>query len=121
MEDLTLVSNHNSNIESSHLKKTFGFILLKKLKIIEEINEVIKKENFDVDFNKINPIKFGDLLKEIPSERYKNILISLNQFDIIYKNFLKWEKINSNKKINEVEYPKIILIPPIDDVVDYEK
>ena len=120
MEDLTLVSNHNSNIESSHLKKTFGFILLKKLKIIEEINEVIKKENFDVDFNKINPIKFGDLLKEIPSERYKNILISLNQFDIIYKNFLKWEKINSNKKINEVEYPKIILIPPIDDVVDYE-
>jgi hypothetical protein len=75
-----------------------------------------------MDFNnKINPIKFGDLLKDIPPERYKNILVSLNQYDTIYKNYEKWCKINANKKENEVEYPVLILIPPKDDVVEYEK
>ena len=122
MEDLALISGTNSLSENYHLKKSFGDILLRNLTVIEEIQNIVKNENFDLDFNnKINPIKFGDLLKNIPPERYKNILVSLNQYDSIYKNYDKWMKLNANKKENEVEYPVLILIPPKDDVVEYEK
>jgi hypothetical protein len=122
MEDLALISGTKSLSENYHLKKSFGDILLRNLTVIEEIQNIVKNENFDLDFNnKINPIKFGDLLKNIPPERYKNILVSLNQYDSIYKNYDKWMKLNANKKENEVEYPVLILIPPKDDVVEYEK
>ena len=122
MEDLALILGNKTLSENYHLKKSFGDILLRHLSVIEEIQNIVIKENFDMDFNnKINPIKFGDLLKDIPPERYKNILVSLNQYDTIYKNYEKWCKINANKKENEVEYPVLILIPPKDDVVEYEK
>ena len=122
MEDLALILGNKTLSENYHLKKSFGDILLRHLSVIEEIQNIVIKENFDMDFNnKINPIKFGDLLKDIPPERYKNILVSLNQYDTIYKNYEKWCKINANKKENEVEYPLLILIPPKDDVVEYEK
>ena len=122
MEDLALISGNKTLLENYHLKKSFGDILLKNLTVIEEIQNIVNKENFDLDFNnKINPIKFGDLLKDIPPERYKNILVSLSQYNPIYKNYEKWAKLNANKKENEVEYPTLILIPPKDDVVEYEK
>ena len=80
----------------------------------------MKEENKDIDFNnKIDEVRYKDQLKYIPMAVHKNIVVSLHHYDKIYKEFSDFKKVSKNRK--NVEYPELILVPPKDDYIEYEK
>ena len=45
----------------------------------------------------------------------------MSQYKNIYQYYLEWEHINDGKKDNDITYPTLYLVPPKDDVVEYEQ
>ena len=122
IEDLKIEKMNNSQYIGVNLNKSFGDILENKLKLINELQKIVKAENKDIDFNnKIDEIKYKDLLKNIPIDVHKNIVVSLHHYNKIYKEFVEFEKNNRNRNKNNIEYPLLILVPPKDDLIEYEK
>ena len=120
IEEIKLV--HIDQVEGEfNAKKTFGEILETKLELINQIKEIIKIENFDANYNNVIPKKYNYILRKLPPETHKNIVVSINQYQNIYNDYSEWERIYSNKKDNEIEYPILYLVPPKDDVVEYEQ
>jgi hypothetical protein len=120
IEEIKLV--HIDQVEGEfNAKKTFGEILETKLDLINQIKDIIKKENFDANYNNVIPKKYNYILRKLPPETHKNIVVSIYQYESIYNDYLDWENIYSNKKDNEIEYPILYLVPPKDDVVEYEQ
>ena len=120
LEDLKIAKNNSDEYIGINFNKSFGDILINKLKIIQELQQIVKDENKDIDFNnKIDENRYKDKLKFIPMNVHKNIVVSLHHYDKIYKEFLDFQKVNRNRK--NVEYPELILIPPKDDYIEYEK
>ena len=121
LEDLK-IAKHNSNETyiGVNVNKSFGDILENKLKLINEFQQIIVNENKDIDFNnKIDENRYKNILKYIPLEVHKNIVVSLHHYNKIYKEFVDFQKTNKNRQ--NIEYPELILVPPKDDYIEYEK
>ena len=120
LEDLKIAKTNSDEYIGINFNKSFGDILENKLKLINEFQKIVKKENNDIDFNnKIDEVKYKDLLKNIPVDVHKNIVVSLHHYNKIYKEFVEFQRDNKNRR--NVEYPVLILIPPKDDYIEYEK
>ena len=119
IEDLKI---KNREYVGLNFNKRFSDILNNKMKIVKEFQLIIQKENKDCNYNnKINEIKYKDLLEKIPKDVQKNIVVSLDHYERVYKDFIQFVRDNKNKKINDIEFPKLFLIPPKDDYIEYEK
>ena len=120
IEDVKLI--HIDEVDGQfNAKKSFGEILETKLDFINQIQEIIKKENFDANYNNVIPSRYSNILRKLPSETHKNIVVSMSQYKNIYQYYLEWEHINDGKKDNDITYPTLYLVPPKDDVVEYEQ
>ena len=117
LEDLKYIKKTTSNESlgfNSH--KSLGDILETKFRIIKELQTIVRIQKYDSDFNNIiNPVKYEKVLKVIPNEVHKNIVISLHHYEKIFEEFKIFEEINKNKKIKDIHYPELELIPPKDD------
>ena len=92
------------------------------MKLVNEFQKIVQKENKDINYNnKINEIKYKNLLEQIPKEVHKNIVVSLDHYDRVYKDFEDFVKDNKNKNMQNIDFPILILIRPKDDYIDYEK
>ena len=121
LEDLTIAKNSTESI-GINVNKSIGDILDNKLKLINDLQQIVKDENKDIDFNnKIDEIKYKELLKNIPIDVHKNIVVSLHHYAKIYKEFCEFQRDNRNRDTKNIEYPVLILIPPKDDLIEYEK
>ena len=119
IEDLKIT---NKEYLGLNFNKSFGDILFNKLKIVNEFQIIIEKENKDINYNnKINEIKYKNLLNQIPNEVHKNIVVSLDHYNKVKKDFEDFVKDNKNKKFENMEFPKLYLVPPKDDYIEYEK
>ena len=119
IEDLKIA---NKEYIGLNFNKRFGDILNNKLKLVHEFQLIVQKENKDINYNnKINEIKYKNLLEQIPDEAHKNIVVSLDHYGKVYKDFEDFVKDNKNKKFEDMDFPKLILIPPKDDYIEYEK
>ena len=120
LEDLKIAKKNTDEYIGINFNKSFGDILFNKLKVINELQQIVKEENKDIDFNnKIDEVRYKDQLKYIPMTVHKNIVVSLHHYDKIYKEFSDFKKVSKNRK--NVEYPELILVPPKDDYIEYEK
>ena len=120
LEDLKITKNNSNEYIGINFNKSFGDILENKLKLINELQKIVKAENKDIDFNnKIDEIKYKNLLKNIPIDVHKNIVVSLHHYNKIYKEVDEFQRENRNRQ--NAEYPLLILIPPKDDLIEYEK
>ena len=117
LEDLKYIKKNTSNeIAGINLHKSLGDILENKFKVIKELQNIIKVQNYDSNFNNIiNPVKYEKILKNIPEEVHKNIVISLHHYEKIYEDYILFKEINKNKKKNDIHYPELVLVPPRDD------
>ena len=119
IEDLKIT---NKEYVGLHFNKRFGDILLNKLKIVNEFQIIIQKENKDSNYNnKIDEIKHKNLLNQIPKEVHKNIVVSLCHYNNVKKDFEEFVQENKNKRFENMTFPKLYLIPPKDDYIEYEK
>ena len=113
LEDLKIAKNNNSDeYIGVNVNKSFGDILEIKLKLINEFQTIIINENKDIAFN---------ILINIPLDVHKNIVVSLHHYNKIYKEFMEFQRTNKNRNKNNIEYPQLILVPPKDDYIEYEK
>ena len=60
-------------------------------------------------------------MNQIPNEVHKNIVVSLDHYNKVKKDFEDFVKDNKNKKFENMEFPKLYLVPPKDDYIEYEK
>ena len=119
IEDLKIT---NKEYVGLNFNKRFGDILNNKLKLVHEFQLIVQKENKDSNYNnKINEIKYKNLLDQIPDDVHKNIVVSLDHYNKVYKDFEEFLKDNKNKRFEDMDFPKLILIPPKDDYIEYEK
>ena len=119
IEDLKIA---NKEYVGLNFNKRFGDILSNKLKLVHEFQLIVQKENKNINYNnKINEIKYKNLLEQIPKEVHKNIVVSLDHYDKVYKDFEDFVRDNKNKKFEDMDFPVLILIPPKDDYIEYEK
>ena len=113
LEDLKYIKKTNLVI---NIHKNLGDILKNKFNLIKEIQNIIKTQNYDINFNNvIDPIKYANILKEIPNDVHKNIVVSLAHYDKIYNEYKIFYEINKNKKKNSIIYPDLSLVLPKDD------
>ena len=123
IEDLKFIKNTaTTEYVGVNLHKSFGDILDIKFGLIKELQNIIAIEHSDPTFNNvINKDKYGNVLKQVPEEVHKNIVVSLHHYEKIYEEFKEFKNDNKGKKIKDIEYPKLVLIPPKDDYIEYEK
>ena len=116
LEDVKYIKKISAKeITGVNMHKNLGDILETKFKIIKELQNIIKLQKYDTNFhNVIDPTKFGKVLKEIPAEVHKNIVISLHHYEKVYDEYKLFNEMNKNKK-KDINYPVLELIPPRDD------
>ena len=120
LEDLKIAKKNSDEYIGINFNKSIGDILNNKLKLIKLLQDIVKEENKDIDFNnKIDENKYKDILKHIPDDVHKNIVVSLHHYNKILKEFNEFLQTNRNR--NNIEYPELILVPPKDDLIEYEK
>ena len=117
LEDLKFVKKTSTKeIYGTNMHKNLGDILENKFKIIKELQNIIKLQKYDTNFNNvIDPKKYEKILKNIPNEVHKNIVISLHHYDKIYEEYKSFKEMNQNKKKTDIHYPELELVPPKDD------
>jgi hypothetical protein len=119
LEDLKYIkktSNTEMNGNTLNMHKCLGDILENKFKIIKELQNIIKSQKYDTNFNNvIDPIKNERILKAIPTDVHKNIVIGLHHYEKVYEEYKLFNELNSKKNKNEIHYPELELIPPRDD------
>ena len=92
-----------------------------KIKIIEKVKAIVNEESLDPSFNTTFRYINNPEFKDIPREVSKNIAVAMHHFQVIEKEYLKWEEDTKRKKIIDVKYPVIDLEPPKDDVIQYSE
>ena len=117
LEDIKYIKNTTSNeISGVNLHKNLGDILENKFKVIKELNTIVNEQKYDTNFNNIiDPIKYEKILKNIPIEVHKNIVIGLHHYDKVYEDYKIFIEINKNKEKKDIRYPELELVPPRDD------
>jgi len=119
LEDLKFIKKSTSNEPNGNnlnMHKSMGDILENKFKIIKELQNIIKLQKYDTNFNNvINPQKNEKVLKVIPGEVHKNIVISIHHYEKIYEEYKLFNEMNKNKNKKDIIYPDLELIPPRDD------
>ncbi len=117
LEDLKYIKKTTSNEGNNfNLHKCLGDILESKFKIIKELQKIIKSQKYDINFNNvINPEKNERILKAIPSEVHKNIVISLHHYEKVYEDYEFFNEVNLKKSKKDIHYPELELVPPRDD------
>ena len=114
MKYIKKTTSHETLGFNSH--KCLGDILENKFKIIKELKNIVKIQKYDSNFNNvIDPIKYEKILKDIPNEVHKNIVISLHHYEKIYEEYKLFVDLNKNKKKKDIHYPELELVPPRDD------
>ena len=120
LEDLKIAKKNSDGYIGINFNKSIEDILANKLKLIKELQNIVKEENKDIDYNnRIDEKKYKDILKHIPLDVHKNIVVSLHHYNKILKEFVEFQQTNRNR--NNIEYPELILVPPKDDLIEYEK
>ena len=117
LEDLKYIKKSSYNdISGKSMHKSLGNILENKLKIIKELLNIILVQNYDMNFNNIiNPIKYAHILKQIPNDVHKNIVIALHHYKKIYEEYKIFIEFNRNKDKKDIQYPELELILPRDE------
>ena len=117
LEDIKYIKNTTTNeISGVNLHKNLGDILENKFKVIKELNTIVNEQKYDTTFNNIiDPIKYEKILKNIPIEVHKNIVIGLHHYDKIYEDYKIFIEMNKNKEKKDIRYPELELVPPRDD------
>ena len=101
----------------------FGEYFNEKMKIVKNLQKIIEKEKYNVDFmEKIDTKKYRKDIEVIPEEYHENITIGIFQYNKVVEEFNDWLKNINEKKIQEkdIEYPKIDIVMIKDDTIQYE-
>ena len=98
-------------MKSSILKEYY-----EKVRIIEVVRSVVKKEKLDPNYN-TNFVSDSKILEHISEDSRKMVVASIHQYDLVEKEFKAWEK--RNKTCNSIQYPEIKMLPPKDDYTEY--
>ena len=117
LDDLKYIKKSTANDGlNANPHKSLGDMLENKFEIIKQLKNIINTEKYDTNFNNvINPIKYEKILKNIPEEVHKNIVLSLHHYDKVHEEYTLFKEMNKNKKKSEIHYPELELIPPRDD------
>ena len=98
-------------MKSSILKEYY-----EKVRIIEVVRSVVRKEKLDPYYN-TNFVSDSKILEKIGDSSRKMVVVSIHQYDLVEKEFKAWEK--KNKNCSTVQYPEIKMLPPKDDYTEY--
>ena len=102
--------------QSGTSNTSFGDLFEQNLNIIKGIENIIYTEELEPFYNeKIDENQFSNALKGIPEECRGNIVLSMQHYDIVFNEFIKWKENINNCEI----YPEIDISPVKDDVVEY--
>lgn len=103
--------DYYEQMKSSILKEYY-----EKVRIIEVVRSVVKKEKLDPNYN-TNFVSDSKILEHISEDSRKMVVASIHQYDLVEKEFKAWEK--RNKTCNSIQYPEIKMLPPKDDYTEY--
>jgi hypothetical protein len=93
----------------------------KKMNVVEMIKQHIKTMGLDPSYNTMVDAWNKSEFREISEEYRRNIILAMTHFEIVEKQFNKWEVENKRKKIAEQIYPVVEVQPPKDDVIEYSE
>ena len=118
------IQDKESEVYTADNKKFyfFGDLLDERMEIIEELKIIIMKEKYDIILNdKFNEKKYKKIIEKIPLEYHPNIIVGINHYNKIYKEFEEWDNNNKQKKINEKDmvYPLKDIMIIKDDTIQY--
>ncbi|SOV14502.1 conserved Plasmodium protein, unknown function [Plasmodium sp. gorilla clade G2] len=99
-KDITHNNNNRNNIEEDNNKF--------KIK-----NEEMKRDSYNNTFNKNNLIVNNNI-----AEKYKNIILDINEINLILKNHPNFKKILEDEKV--IQFMDLYLINPIDAIIKYK-
>ena len=100
----------------------FGDLLNGKMKIIEEIQNIIKKEKYDLSLNSLfDENRYSKIIEAIPEEYRPNIIVAINHYNEVYKGFVEWDNNNKEKNLdaNSIVYPEKEIMIIKDDTIQY--
>ena len=98
----------------------FGDLLKEKMKIIEEILNIVDKEKYDLSYKNIfDKNKYKNIIKEIPEECCSNIIVGIYHYKKIINEFKEWDKNNKENNIEEknIVYPNKEIVTIIYDTI----
>ena len=104
-------NDYYEQMKSSILKEYY-----EKVRIIEVVRSVVRKEKLDPYYN-TNFVSDSKILEKIGDSSRKMVVVSIYQYDLVEKEFKAWEK--KNKNCSTVQYPEIKMLPPKDDYTEY--
>ena len=100
----------------------FGDLLKEKMTFIDEIKNIIIKEKYDNIFNDvIDEEKYKDIIEQIPEEFHSNIVLGINHYNRVLKEFIIWDTNNNKGNLQEkdIVYPKKRIMIIKDDTIQY--
>ena len=101
----------------------FGDLFQPYINVIKELENIIYTEELEPIFKSyIDEKQFSNALKYIPQELRYNIVLSMEHYEEILNNFIKWKNSNNNSNItnlDDLKYPDLDISPVKDDVVEY--
>ena len=118
------VEDSESIIRTNETKRFyfFGDLLNGKMKIIEEIQNIIKKEKYDLSLNSLfDENRYSKIIEAIPEEYRPNIIVAINHYNEVYKGFVEWDNNNKEKNldVNSIVYPEKDIMIIKDDTIQY--
>ena len=119
----TQSSDINQIFSTSGTKQTnFGTLFDPYLNVIKGLENIIYTEELEPNFkSQIDEKQFGNILINIPHELRNNIVLSMQHYEEILNNFIKWkDSINfTSDNLDNLNYPELEITPVKDDVVEY--
>lgn len=98
------------------IKKAMLSAYYAKLRIIEMVRSIVRKEKLDPNFNSNFTTQSKDL--NVITEKMRPFVVaSIFHYDVVEKGFRDWERKNKNNQ--NPEYPKLTMNPPKDDYTEY--
>ena len=118
------VEDSESVIRTKETKRFyfFGDLLNEKMKIIGEIQNIIKKEKYDLSLNSLfDEKRYSKIIEAIPEEYHPNIIVAINHYNDVYKGFVEWDNNNKEKNLdaNSIVYPEKDIMIIKDDTIQY--
>ena len=119
----TQSSEINQFFSTSGTKQTnFGNLFDPYMNVINGIENIIYTEELEPNFkSQIDEKQFANILINIPHELRKNIVLSMQHYEEILNNFIKWKDGNNyiSDNLDNLNYPELEITPVKDDVVEY--
>ncbi len=91
------------------------------MKVVEKVKQHIQTMGLDPSYNTMFDAWNKHEFREIPEEFRRNIVLAMTHYEIVEKQFTKWEAENKKKKFADQVYPVVEIQPPKDDVIEYSE